>query len=146
MMKGKPAKNRISSSFLFLMELILALLLFSIASAACISVFVKAHAMSEEATALSHAADEASSVVEVIRSSRSADEVREKILTVYPDAKFVATIVKMSIRIPVEDSDDLIVADVLDVQSVLEGTVEYYDSPNTSGEPVVEIPFSHYLF
>ena len=41
MREGKPAKNRISSSFLFLMELILAITLFSVAAAASVCSQVK---------------------------------------------------------------------------------------------------------
>ena len=66
MPKAKTARNRISSSHLFLMELILALLLFSVASAASVSVFVRAHKMSRRATELGRAADAASSLITII--------------------------------------------------------------------------------
>ena len=145
MREGKPAKNRISSSFLFLMELILAITLFAVAAAAAISVFVRAHNMSAEATLLGTASGAIASVVEVIRSCDTAEEVREKITALYPDAEMEAVTVRMNIRIPAHGGEHLICADVIDFESVLEGTVSYYANSDAEGEPVTSIPFSHYL-
>ena len=145
MREGKPAKNRISSSFLFLMELILAITLFSVAAAASVSVFVRAHNMSAEATLLGTASGEAASVVELIRSCGTAEEVREKITALYPEAEMEAVTVRMLIRIPSHGGEHLLYADVVDFESVLEGTVSYYESSEAEGDPVVSIPFAHYL-
>lgn len=54
--------NNISS--LFLLELILAVLFFSVASALCIQIFTKAHLMSQDARNLNFAVNEVSSMAE----------------------------------------------------------------------------------
>lgn len=54
--------NNISS--LFLLELILAILFFSVASALCIQIFTKAHLMSQDARDLNFAVNEVSSMAE----------------------------------------------------------------------------------
>lgn len=56
--------NNISS--LFLLELILAVLFFSVASALCIQIFTKAHLMSQDARNLNFAVNEVSSMAEQI--------------------------------------------------------------------------------
>ena len=56
--------NNISS--LFLLELILAVLFFSVASALCIQIFTKAHLMSQDARDLNFAVNEVSSMSEQI--------------------------------------------------------------------------------
>ena len=48
-------KNRPRSSSLFLMELILAILFFSVASAVCVQIFVKSHLISRQSEELSQA-------------------------------------------------------------------------------------------
>lgn len=64
-MQRKPAKR----SSLFLLELILAILFFCLASAVCVRFFVKSRLIEKETTELSRAASYASSVGEIIRSS-----------------------------------------------------------------------------
>ena len=59
-------KNRPRSSSLFLMELILAILFFSIASAVCVQFFVKSHLLSRSSDALNYAANECASVAELL--------------------------------------------------------------------------------
>ena len=63
-----------NTSSLFLLELILAVLFFSFASALCIQIFTKAHLMSQDARDLNFAVNEVSSMAEQI----SAD-------TLHPD-------------------------------------------------------------
>ena len=53
-----------NSSSLFLLELILAVLFFSVASALCIQIFTKAHLMSQDARDLNFAVNEVSSMAE----------------------------------------------------------------------------------
>ena len=64
-MQRKPAKR----SSLFLLELIIAILFFCLASAVCVRFFVKSHLIERDTTALNHAANYASSVAEMVRSS-----------------------------------------------------------------------------
>lgn len=55
-----------NTSSLFLLELILAVLFFSVASALCIQIFIKAHLMSQDARDLNFAVNEVSSIAEQI--------------------------------------------------------------------------------
>ena len=71
----KTRRNRISPSNLFLMELIISLLLFAVLSAACVTIFMKAHTMSEEAVLLSRGTDGLSSLAELIRGCDSPGEM-----------------------------------------------------------------------
>lgn len=57
-----------NTSSLFLLELILAVLFFSVASALCIQIFTKAHLMSQDARDLNFAVNEVSSMAEQISS------------------------------------------------------------------------------
>lgn len=79
-------KTRPRSSSLFLMELILAILFFSIASAVCVQVFVKSHLLSREANALNHAVNLCTSAAETI--SASPAETTEGSTVTYYDEDF----------------------------------------------------------
>ena len=57
-------QRRNNTSSLFLLELILAVLFFSVASALCIQIFTKAHLMSQDARDLNFAVNEVSSMAE----------------------------------------------------------------------------------
>lgn len=62
-------KNRPRSSSLFLMELMLAILFFSITSAVCVQIFVKSHLLSKESEALSHAVNACTNLAETLSVS-----------------------------------------------------------------------------
>ena len=64
-----------NTSSLFLLELILAVLFFSVASALCVRIFIKAHLMSQEAKDLNFAVNEVTSMAEQFSSDvqNSAD-------------------------------------------------------------------------
>lgn len=74
-------------SSLFLLELILAILFFSIASAVCVQLFVKSHLLSRQAEILSIAVNECSDVAEIILSADTDSEVFTRLQHAYPDAK-----------------------------------------------------------
>lgn len=57
-----------SKTGLFLMELIIGILFFSLASAICIEIFVKAHLMNNESVQKSHAVKIASNIVEIYKN------------------------------------------------------------------------------
>ena len=82
--------NNISS--LFLLELILAVLFFSVASAHCIQIFTKAHLMSQDARDLNFAVNEVSSMAEQISAgtlhsdtAASSDDTASDPSTQMPD-------------------------------------------------------------
>lgn len=58
-------RNRAQASSLFLLELTMAILFFSIASAVCVQIFVKSRAMSLHAEELNAAVREVSSAAEI---------------------------------------------------------------------------------
>lgn len=66
-------KKRARSSSLFLMELILAILFFSIASAVCVQFFVNSHLLCTQSQALNHAVNECTSVAECLSVTAAED-------------------------------------------------------------------------
>lgn len=72
-------RNRAQASSLFLLELTMAILFFSIASAVCVQIFVKSRAMSLHAEELNAAVREVSSAAEIVRASKSRAEAEEMI-------------------------------------------------------------------
>lgn len=64
-----------NTSSLFLLELILAVLFFSVASALCIQIFTKAHLMSQDARDLNFAVNEVSSMAEQMSDGTWQDAV-----------------------------------------------------------------------
>ena len=77
-MNKQPSRR----SSLFLMELIIAILFFSLASTVCVRIFVKSHTLEEESIQLNHAVSAASSVAEIFRNQNNPFEILEK---QYPD-------------------------------------------------------------
>lgn len=63
-----------SGSSLFLMELILAILFFSVASAVCVQLFARAHTASEQSAALNRAVLAAESAAEAFKGAADLDE------------------------------------------------------------------------
>lgn len=72
-------------SSLFLLELIMAILFFSIASAICVQLFVKSHLLSKQAEILSIAVNECSDAAEIIYSADTEAEILERLKNAYPD-------------------------------------------------------------
>lgn len=79
-------KNRAQSSTLFLLELILAILFFSLASAVCVQFFVKSRLLSRGAQNLNHAVNECSGIAEIVNSSDSMDSALAVIQDIYQEA------------------------------------------------------------
>lgn len=82
-MKRKPTAN---PSSLFLLELIFAILFFSVASAVCVRVFVKSHTLSTEAHDLTQASRRAEDVAELITASTSLDDMKNLLEDTYSDS------------------------------------------------------------
>jgi len=83
-------KNRFSVSFssMFLMELIFAILIFSIASAISVSAFAKAHALSSQASVENASVSLVSSAADLGRSSSSYDDAENVLAESYSKADF----------------------------------------------------------
>ena len=69
-------------SNLFLVELIIAILFFSLASTVCVRIFVKSHTLEEESIQLNHAVSAATSVAEIFRKQENPFDILER---QYPD-------------------------------------------------------------
>lgn len=82
-MRRKPTAN---PSSLFLLELIFAILFFSVASAVCVQVFVKSHTLSTEARDLTQASRRTEDVAELITASTSLDDMEHLLEDTYSDA------------------------------------------------------------
>lgn len=85
MIHSRAQKNRARSSSLFLMELILAILFFSVASAVCVQFFVKSHLLNLDSSALTHAVNECSGAAEILTTADSLTEGLALLQTQYPD-------------------------------------------------------------
>lgn len=72
-----------SKTALFLMELIIVILFFSIASAVCMQLFARSHTIGQQTRELNHAVAIAQSYAEVMRGT---DGSMESILAAFPDA------------------------------------------------------------
>lgn len=77
------SQKHVRSSGIFLIELILAIFFFSLASAVCVQIFVKSHLLSRDAQQLNFAVGECSSVAEYIIAT---DAISFE--TLYYDAEF----------------------------------------------------------
>lgn len=83
-------KSRARNSSLFLMELILAILFFSITSAVCVQFFVKSHILNQDSMILTHAVSECSIAAEICSTADGADSARELLSDIYPSAEISA--------------------------------------------------------
>lgn len=81
-------RNRARASSLFLMELIIAILFFSVASAVCVQFFVKSHLLSNDSNALNHAVNECTGVAEILRTADSIEEGINMLKTLYPGGSY----------------------------------------------------------
>lgn len=78
-------RNRAKASSLFLMELILAILFFSLACSVCVPLFVKSHLLSNESWTLNCASNQCSNAAELLSSSGSLDQFGSLLAEQYPD-------------------------------------------------------------
>lgn len=76
-------KYRKSKTSLFLMELVITILFFSMSAAVCMQLFVKSHILGQQTQELNHAVCEAQGFAEVMRGT---DGTLEEIVALYPDA------------------------------------------------------------
>lgn len=78
-------RQRPSASSLFLMELILAILLFCMAATICISVFARSHLMHKEAGELNMSVNVVQNIAEAIRSGDSIKDIDNTLNDIYSD-------------------------------------------------------------
>lgn len=136
-------KNSSHSSSLFLLELILAILFFSIASAVCVQLFVKSHLLTRQAEVLSVAVNECSDAAEIILSSDSEESMLKKLSTAYPNIKCN----DRNLTIPCDESYELkIQYDISATQNNSNRVTAYISFASANdGELVYELDISHEL-
>ena len=83
-------KERARTSSLFLMDLILAILFFSITSAVCVQFFVKSHILSQESKALTLAVNECSAIAETCKTTKDLSDAEELLQEIYPSAEIAS--------------------------------------------------------
>lgn len=81
-------RNRARSSSLFLMELIIAILFFSVFSAVCVQFFVKSHLLSNDSSALNHAVNECAGTAEIINAADDLAGAVNILKDLYPDGNY----------------------------------------------------------
>lgn len=79
-------KVRSQSSGLFLFELIIAILFFSLASAVCVQIFVKSHLLSQQAQNLNYAVNLSSGAAQTINTGSSMTDILLNLETAFPTA------------------------------------------------------------
>lgn len=76
--------KQVKSSSIFLIELICAIFFFSLASAVCVQIFVKAHIMSQSSQKKNFAISECSSIAEILTTADSMTHIKERLDALYP--------------------------------------------------------------
>ena len=119
-------KHRSRSSSLFLMELIIAILVFAVASAVCVQIFVTSHQLSDRASKLNSAVNEASSIAEIVNASSSLSEAEDLVSGNYPDAD-----------VDLSEEDGMLKADISiysDSEEIYSLSVRHYIGNTGGGE------------
>ena len=83
-------QTKVRSLSLFLMELIISILFFSVAAAFCVQFIVKSHTISGNAENLGNASVNCSSVAELIYASDSPEEIADGVAAAWPEADISA--------------------------------------------------------
>lgn len=125
-------KNRPRSSSLFLMELMLAILFFSIASAVCVQIFVKSHLLSKESEALSHAVNACANLAETM--SISPDSFEKGDTFFYYDDEFAAC-----------EKDDAAYTLRLQVDQTASNITAHMTVTDTSGKDIYSLDSAHHI-
>lgn len=128
-------KNRPRSSGLFLMELILAILFFSIASAVCVQIFVKSHLLSVESRALNQAVNKCTSAAEYI-SAVSDEELEIGTETIYYDGDFM--------ECGREEALYMMNVDTEEEDGMVDAHIEMRQADKMDGKVIYELNIVHY--
>lgn len=94
-------RKRASSSSLFLMELILAILIFCMAAAICISVFARSHIIHKDAVKIGKAIAAVESASQLILSAKSNEELIKRLDEFYPMA-YIKSELNNNVIIPLD--------------------------------------------
>ena len=136
------------TSGLFLLELILAILFFSLASAVCVQLFVKSHLLSRQAEDLSLAVNECSDAAEIILSADNQPELFERLALAYTDAAWSDyKNNEFQIEVSYEDNSKLTIScsfsEKSPESSKIFANISYWNTQ--SGEMIYELEITHEL-
>ncbi len=144
-------KNRAQSSSLFLLELILAILFFSLASAVCVQFFVRSHLMSRNARNLNYAVNECSAVAELVTASDGEADACRLILKLYSEAEISETS-PPDIRIYYDETFTpckagegvyILLASPVEENQMLTADISMEET--ASGNPIYQLTVKHHL-
>ena len=148
-MESSPAGIRTgrTRSGLFLLELIFAILFFSLCTVVCVRFFVKAHTLSEDTDNLNMAVNEASYYAEVFRSTgvlgdSNEDTADTSIDTMYYDKDWnpsAAEAGRFVITVQTDLENSMLKAEI--AVTDLETSEELYKLTAEKYEPVGEVPY-----
>lgn len=80
-------RSRANPSSLFLLELVLSILFFAVASAACVQLFIHSHILSVNARELNRSVLEVSSIAELTKATSDSAALQNTLLALYPQAE-----------------------------------------------------------
>ena len=143
-------KTKVRSSTLFLLELIISILFFSVASAVCVQFFVRSHQISQNAERLQNASALCSSLAEMITISDSLEELAQfsqadseipsdqLLLLQYYDADWNAC--------GEDNGSYLLQADIILEDSMLVADISVTAYPTEAeAEPIYSLHLQHYI-
>lgn len=138
-------KSRARGSSLFLLELILAILFFSLASAVCLRLLTRARLLSRQAEALSYAVSECSKAAELVNASESLSDACSLIAAQYPDCTVeehsgAALISSMS-----EDGQYELSVSLSQKELFLHADISMDSPGKESAEPIYQLEIVHHL-
>lgn len=142
-------RNRAKSSSLFLMELILAILFFSVASAVCVQFFVKSHLLSQDARALERSVNEVSAVAELIKTSDNTKDALAQIQSQYSntdsvnDTELVICYDKNFLNTSAEDAVYSLDIILLEEETMMNAVLSMSDTKNH--ETIYSLDLSHHI-
>ena len=135
-------RTRAGSRNLFLLELVISILFFSLASAVCIQLFAESYSKSKSARQLSQAANASSTVAETVLSSQSGEELISLLRSIYPQGEISRTEAGFSLKSPLEDTRLTIKTDVRQTDRMLTAEISVEDE---GGIEVYHLTVSHHL-
>lgn len=137
---------RHSKSSLFLMELIIALLFFSLASTVCIRLFVKSHTLNQDTTNLSYAVTQSQNLAEAFLGLEgdmhklqelfygSVLDDSGRLLTIYEDT-YCSTLYLTESDVDTSAS----------MEGIISADISVYYGNTANGEPIYSLHIDHHI-
>lgn len=135
-------RARAGTQNLFLLELVISVLFFSLASAVCVQLFADSHRKSREAKELKLAVNTVSSCAEVITAAEDPEQAKALLAQVFPGLSMAETDSGFRAEMPMDAS-----ADTLEIQVSLEEQMMTASLSviGETGETVYGLTLSHHV-